>query len=81
MNELYEIKKLLLEQRNILETLFPKKVALSFICERTGLTRQGVRNKLISNYEIDTDFWKEGGKIFISKEVAFQLINIKKANK
>jgi hypothetical protein len=72
----YEIKKLLLEQKAILETLFPNKVSISFIKERTGLTRQGIRQKLINNFEPEVDFWQEGGKIFMSKSVALQLLNL-----
>ena len=71
-----EIKKLLLEQKAILETLFPNKVSISFIKERTGLTRQGIRQKLINNFEPEVDFWQEGGKIFMSKSVALQLLNL-----
>ena len=33
--EYFEIKKLLLEQKKILETLFPNKVSISFIKEIT----------------------------------------------
>ena len=74
--EYLEIKKLLLEQKAILETLFPNKVSISFIKERTGLTRQGIRQKLINNFEPEVDFWQEGGKIFMSKSVALQLLNL-----
>ena len=73
--EYFEIKKLLLEQKKILETLFPNKVSISFIKERTGLTRQGIRDKLINNFQPEVDFWKEGGRIYMSKNVAFQLLN------
>ena len=69
-------QKLLLEQKIILETLFPNKVSISFIKERTGLTRQGIRQKLINNFEPEVDFWQEGGKIFMSKNVALQLLNL-----
>lgn len=72
----YEIKKLLLEQKVMLETLFPNKVSISFIKERTGLTRQGIRQKLINNFEPEVDFWQEGGKIFMSKSVALQFLNL-----
>ena len=73
--EYFEIKKLLLEQKKILETLFPNKVSISFIKERTGLTRQGIRDKLINNFQPEVDFWKEGGRIYMSKNVAFQILN------
>ena len=74
--EYFEIKKLLLEQKKILETLFPNKISISFIKERTGLTRQGIRDKLINNFQPEVDFWQEGGKIFMSKSVALQLLNL-----
>jgi hypothetical protein len=74
--EYCEIKKLLLKQKAILETLFPNKVSISFIKERSGLTRQGIRQKLINNFEPEVDFWQEGGKIFMSKNVAFQLLKL-----
>lgn len=73
-----EIKNLLLEQNAILRTLFPEKVALSFIKERTGLTRQAIRMQLINNFELEVDFWKENGKIFMSKATAFQLLKLNK---
>lgn len=74
--EYFEIKKLLLEQKVMIETLFPNKVSISFIKERTGLTRQGIRQKLINNFEPEVDFWQEGGKILMSKSVALQLLNL-----
>ena len=74
--EYFEIKKLLLKKKKILETLFPNKVSISFIKERTGLTRQGIRDKLINNFQPEVDFWQEGGKIFMSKSVALQLLNL-----
>jgi hypothetical protein len=74
--ELLEIKNLLLEQRALLDALFPNKISISFVVERTGLSRQGVRKKLIENYDIEDDFWKENGKIFMTKKVALQMLNI-----
>lgn len=74
--EYFEIKELLLEQKVMIETIFPNKVSISFIKERTGLTRQGIRQKLINNFEPEVDFWQEGGKIFMSKSVALQLLNL-----
>lgn len=74
--EFYEIKTLLLEQKAILQSLFPNKVSLSFIKERTGFTRQAIRQKLINNFEAEVDFWLEGGRIFMSRKVALQLLNL-----
>ena len=75
--EYIEIKSLLLEQRTLLRSLFPEKVLLSFIKERIGLTRQAIRMKLINNFEVEVDFWKENGKIFMSKSTALQLLKLK----
>lgn len=77
-SEYIEIKKLLLEQRAILKSLFPDKVALSFVKERTGLSRQAIRMNLINNFEFEVDFWKENGKIFMSKATALQLLKLNK---
>ena len=75
--EYIEIKSLLLEQREILRNLFPDKVSLSYIKERTSLTRQAIRMKLINNFKFEVDFWKENGKIFMSKATALQLLQLK----
>lgn len=76
--EYIELKTLLLEQRAMLRSLFPNKVSLSFIKERTGLTRQAIRMKLINNFELEVDFWKENGKIFMSKATALELLKLNK---
>lgn len=73
-----ELKSLLLEQREYLKALFPEKVPLSFIKERTDLSRQAIRMKLINNFEIEVDFWKENGKIYVSKATALQLLKLDK---
>ena len=72
--EYLELKTLLLEQRTLLRSLFPEKVSLSFIKERTSLTRQAIRMRLINNFEVEVDFWKENGKIYMSKTTALQLL-------
>ena len=72
--EYLELKNLLLEQRELLKSLFPEKVSLSFVKERTGLSRQAIRMKLINNFEVEVDFWKENCKIFMSKSTALQLL-------
>lgn len=76
--EYLELKSILLEQREILRSLFPEKVSLSFIKERTGLTRQAIRMKLINNFEVEVDFWKENGKIYVSRSTALQLLKLNK---
>ncbi|NLO18064.1 MAG: type II toxin-antitoxin system VapC family toxin [Arcobacter butzleri] len=80
MSEMHylELKTLLLEQREIFLSLFPKKVPISFIAERTGLTRQAIRMKLLTNYEPEVDFWKENGKILITRTTALQLLKLGK---
>ncbi|WP_412726763.1 hypothetical protein [Arcobacter sp. 15-2] len=74
--ELQEIKALLLEQRSLINALFPNEVDIAFITQRTGMTRQGVRKRLLENYEIEEDFWKKGSKIFMSKTTALQFLKL-----
>ena len=75
--EFIELKNLILEQKAFMSVLFPNKISISFVVERTGMTRQEINKRLTSNYKIDTDFWKEKGKIFMTKTVALQILNIK----
>ena len=75
--EFYEIKKLILEQREKLEKLellIPEKFDISFIVKKTGLTRQGIRKKLLIKFKHKVDFWMEGDKIYMSQKVALQMI-------
>ncbi len=76
--ELLEIKALLLEQRTLIELLFPSEIEISFVVDKTGLSRQTIRNRLINNFEIEEDFWKRGGKIFMSRKTALQFLNKKR---
>ena len=75
--ECYEIKRLILEQREKfekLELLIPEKFEISFLVAKTGLTRQAIRQRLINKFEPEVDFWMEGGKIYLSQKVALQMI-------
>ncbi len=75
--EFYEIKRLILEQREKfekLELLIPEKFEISFLVAKTGLTRQAIRQRLINKFEPEVDFWMEGGKIYLSQKVALQMI-------
>ncbi|WP_418186544.1 hypothetical protein [Aliarcobacter lanthieri] len=76
-NEFYELKSLILEQRGKLEKielLIPEKFDISYITQKTGLTRQGIRKKLLVNYEYKVDFLYEGSKIYMSQKVALQML-------
>ena len=75
--ELYELKKLILEQREKLEKLellIPEKFDISFVVKKTGLTRQAIRQRLLIKFEHKVDFWMEGDKIYMSQKVALQMI-------
>ncbi|HJE03688.1 MAG TPA: hypothetical protein K8U92_07405 [Aliarcobacter thereius] len=75
--EFYELKSLILEQREKfekLELLIPEKFEISFVTRKTGLTRQAIRQRLINKFEPEVDFWMEGGKIYLSQKVALQMI-------
>ena len=72
--EFFELKNLLLEQRELLNILIPHDVPLSFICERTGKTRQAIRDFLYYNYRENIDFYLKKGKIYVTKETAIQIL-------
>ena len=75
--EFYELKKLILEQREKLEKLellIPEKFDISFVIKKTGLTRQAIRQRLYIKFEHKVDFWMEGDKIYMSQKVALQMI-------
>jgi len=72
--EFFELKNLLLEQRALLNILIPDDVPLSFICDRTGKTRQAIRDFLYYNYRENIDFYLKKGKIYVAKETAIQIL-------
>ena len=76
-NEFYELKSLILEQREKLEKLellIPEKFDISFVIKKTGLTRQAIRQRLYIKFEHKVDFWMEGDKIYMSQKVALQML-------
>ena len=72
--EFYELKKLILEQREKLELLIPDKFDIAYISQKTGLTRQAIRQRLFLKFQHKVDFWYEGGKIYLSQKVALQML-------
>ncbi|MGJ0364433.1 hypothetical protein [Aliarcobacter cryaerophilus] len=75
--DIYEIKRLILEQNQKLEKLellIPEKFDISFVVKKTGLTRQAIRQRLYIKFEHKVDFWMEGDKIYMSQKVALQMI-------
>ena len=70
VNQLLEIKQILLQQQSFINLLLPKKVSISYLVDKTGKTRQSIREYLINNFEPEEDFWKEGAKIYMSRETA-----------
>lgn len=75
--DFFEIKNLLLEHREKLERLellIPEKFEISYICNKTGLTRQAIRQRLFLKFQHKVDFWYEGSKIYLSQKVALQML-------
>ena len=75
--EYCEIKSLLLQNREKLEKLellIPDKFEISYISDKTGLTRQAIRQRLMIKFKHKVDFWMEGDKIYMSQKVALQMI-------
>lgn len=56
-----------------LEFLIPSEVSLSDLANSCNKENNTVRKFIIANYEPEKDFYKKGGKIFVGKEVAFDV--------
>ena len=59
----------------MLNMIIPPKVSVSYIAESTCKSRESIRQYLLNNFQPEKDFWKEGGKIFVNKEVAITLLS------
>lgn len=68
--EYLEVKRMLSQMATMLKMIIPHKVSVSYLSESTNKSRQAVRQYLINNFEPDKDFWNEGGKTYVSKDVA-----------
>ena len=73
--EYLEVKRLLTQMATMLNMIIPPKISVSYIAESTCKSRESVRQYLLNNFQPEKDFWKEGGKIFVSKEVAITLLS------
>ena len=73
-NEYLEIKSYLSQLATMINMLIPTKVSVSYLAESTGKSRQSIHQYLINNFEPDRDFWKEGGKIYVSKDAAISIL-------
>ncbi|MDQ1340584.1 MAG: hypothetical protein QG567_1741 [Campylobacterota bacterium] len=72
LEELREIKKLIIEQQSKLEMFVPCEVSLSFIAKQTHKSRNAVRDYIMRHYSPNIDFWKKGGNIYVSQNVAIE---------
>ncbi len=73
--EYLEVKRLLTQMATMLNMIIPPKVSVSYIAESTCKSRESIRQYLLNNFQPEKDFWKEGGKIFVNKEVAITLLS------
>lgn len=60
---------------NIIDTLLPEEFPISYLVEKTGKTRQGIRANLYMNFDEEKDFHKKGHLIYVSRETTFQLLS------
>ena len=72
--EYLEMKQILGQLVTMIDMIIPTKVSVSYLAESTDKSRQSIRQYLINNFEPDKDFWIEGGKIFVSKQVAISTL-------
>ncbi len=72
--EILELKR---NQELIIKLLTPV-FTISTVARLSGRTPQAVRDWLSKNSEPDDGFFKKGGKIIVSKEVALKYINARR---
>ena len=72
--EYLELKSMVSKQTGLLQMLVPKKATVSFLAESTGKSRQAISQFLQKNFEPEVDFWKKGGKIFVSQDTAVAVL-------
>ena len=73
-NEYLEIKSYLTQLATMINMLIPQKVSVSYLAESTGKSRQAIHQYLINNFEPEKDFWREGGKTYVSKDAAISIL-------
>lgn len=56
-----------------LESLIPDEFSLSDLSNMCRKSNNTVRAYLVANYEPEKDFYKKGGKIWVGKEIAFDV--------
>jgi hypothetical protein len=72
--EYLELKQMLGQLTTMINMLIPKKVSVSYLAEATNKKRQSIHAFLMNNFEPDIDYWREGGKTYVSKEVAITML-------
>ena len=72
--ELQNIKNQLFKQNNMMEMMLPSESSVSYICEATGKSRQSIHGYLHNNFLYEDDYYKKGGRVFMKKSVAIQLL-------
>ena len=82
---MFEEKQLLIELRDemklIKDAIFsiPKWLSLTDVADDKGLSRQGLRQKLINDFEPEVDYQYRGAKIYIARN-AVSKIKRKRSN-
>jgi hypothetical protein len=70
-HEILELKR----NQELIITLLTPVFTISTVAKLADRTPQAVREWLSKNVEPDVGFFKKGGKIIVSKEVALKYIN------
>ncbi|MGG7049105.1 MULTISPECIES: hypothetical protein [unclassified Campylobacter] len=74
MSEFLEVKGLLLELRDTINLLLPKRMSVAQIANITGKSRQTITSFLKRKFSPGTEYWEENGKIMVSQAVALTLL-------
>lgn len=74
-NDYLEIKSYLSQLVTMIDLLIPNKISVSYIIENTGKSRQSIHQYLMNNYEPEKEYWKEGGKTYMDRRVALEIMS------
>jgi len=76
---MFEEKQLLIELRDEIQTIkeavcsLPKWLSLSDVADDKGFSRQGLRQKLLNDFEPEVDYQYRGAKIYIARNAVSQI--------
>jgi len=77
-DEYLELKNMFFQQQkhivDVIDFLMPPEFSLSYLAQRTGWSRAGLKAKIQRSYSFGKDYYKKDGLIYMTREVALAMI-------